>query len=155
MTDTALTTTARQAITPKANKPPLRVKGKLRIALKAIVWEGQDIADAARTAGMTGHAVRCALDRPHVLAFIRNEREVLRAYVSAQNIHHARNLRNTSDNDMAKLGAMKLIEQLGTESVARSAGSLTLPGLTIQIIQQVGSAAIEPPLTDVTDKALK
>lgn len=124
---------------PKANrKNAPQVTGKLVIALKAIVWEGQELQQAATLAGLTTHAVRLALSRPHVIAFLKAEREVLRQYVSAQNIHHVVAMRE-SGNAMAALGAMKLIEQMGTDNAGRSIGSVGSPGLTIQIINSVSS----------------
>src|SRR5271166_2934555 len=82
------------------NKPKraARMPAKLQIALKQIIWEGSDLQAAAKAAALTTHTVRCALNRPHVIAWMKQEREVFRAYVSAQNIHRAVEIRDAADN---------------------------------------------------------
>ena len=89
------------------------MQGKLVTACRAIVWEGQELDQAAKAAGLTTRSVRLALQRSHVIQWMKAEREVFRAYIASQNIHYAREMRENSENEMAKLGAMKLIEAIG------------------------------------------
>lgn len=112
---------------------PPRVQGKLVLALKAMVWEGQDLQQAAATAGLTTHAVRLALERPHVKAFLREQKEVFRAHASSQNIHRAVHIRDTSDNAMAVMRAITYIDDKDDEAAA-SGAARRAPGLIVQIV---------------------
>lgn len=123
---------SRQAIQAKTASKPRQVTGKLAIACKAIVWEGQDLEVAAKAAGLTTRNLRLALERRHVIAFLKEQREVFRSYISAQNIHHAKDLRNKAGNAMAKLGAMKYIDNVADEPSSASANRM--PGLVVNII---------------------
>lgn len=127
-----------RAIQRKTASKPGKVTGKLAVACKRIVWEGEELDAAAKAAGLTTRAVRLALERPHVIAFVKAERDVFRAHVSAQNIHRLKELRDGSANAMAKLGAIRTIESL--DSDAPAGGMARTPGITIVI----GSAS---PLT--------
>jgi len=133
------------AETKKAKLPAVR--GKLVLALKAIVWEGAEFKEAGEAAGLTAYQVRKAIDRPHVREYLRREREVFRAHVSAQNIHRAKQLRDESGNAMAQLGAMKFIEAMGDEDGARPGGSHT-PGIVIMVGTQ---APQQQPIKQVVD----
>jgi hypothetical protein len=117
-----------------------RVTGKLAIACRRIVHEGEELDEAAHAADLTTRTLRLALAKPHVIAWVKAEREVFRAYVSAQNIHHAKKMRDTSGNAMAKLGAMKLIEQIGDDAPASSAQSA--PGMVIVVVNQAPGASV-------------
>jgi hypothetical protein len=134
MTDVTISQPSRQAIAGKTASKPGRVTGKLQVACKAIAWEGQELDQAAKTAGLTTRALRLALERRHVIAFLKEQREVFRAYVSAQNIHHAKELRDKTGNAMAKLGAMKYIDQIADAEHGVS-GRSSSPGVTIIIGQ--------------------
>lgn len=114
----------------KPKRPP-RVTPELVVACKAIVWEGQELDQAASSAGLTTRALRLALQRPHVLAFLKEEREVLLAVARAQNIHHAIEVRR-GDNAMARLGAIKVIEAQTDHQPGQ--GVAREPGLVIQIV---------------------
>lgn len=143
----AVTTDNAKPPTRQADKPKrLSVRGKLAIALRSIIHEGQEIPQAAKLAGITGNCIRLALAKPHVIQWMRNEREVFRAYVSAQNIHYARELRNSSDNGMVRLGAIKVIEQIGDEQHGSAAG-VRSPGFVI-VVNNAPNVA--PPTIDVT-----
>jgi len=148
---TALSTSPAKPLPfPPKTTSRLQVRGKLAVALRTIIHEGQDIAPAAERAGMTGHAVRCALAKPHVIAWMKQEREVFRAYVSAQNIHRAKEMRDTSGNAMAQLGAMKLIEQIGDEQM-RSPASQQRAGMVVVVVNAGQSTAAASPAAVTID----
>lgn len=115
----------------KNGRPP-RVTGQLAVALKAIAWDGAELHEAAQAAGMKTRNLRLALEKRHVLAFLKEQREVFRSYVSAQNIRHAKELRDTSKNAMARLGAMKYIDNVADEATI-SAARARAPGVVIVI----------------------
>lgn len=125
----------------KPPRPP-RVAGKLVIALQAIVREGQDLQQAAQAAGLTTHTLRRALEKPHVIAYLKAQKDVFRAYISGQNIHRLAEIRDASGNAMAKLGAIKLLEQVDEHDQRSSAGARS-PGVVI-IVGSKADVTIEP-----------
>jgi hypothetical protein len=110
-----------------------KVTGKLKAALDLVVNDGLDPYEAAQKLGMHARSMRLALNKRHVLTYLRQAREVLRTTASAQNIHYAIEMRAGSTNEMARLGAMKFIEG-NDEETQRRAGITTVPGLVIQIV---------------------
>ena len=94
-----------------AVKPTRRpqVRPRLRVALQALVYDGQTIGEAAETAGMAYEAVRVALHRPHVqaaLASLKRERVGLE---SLRSFHTVTDLRDNSASDKVRLDASKVI----------------------------------------------
>jgi hypothetical protein len=149
MTDDTLTAVTRQAIAAKTASRPKRVTGKLHEACMRIIELGEEDDQAAKAVGLRTRTVRLARQKPHVIAWMKQQREVFRAHVSAQNIFHARKMRNESTNEMAKLGAMKLIEQIGDDPEA-ARGRVASPGIVIL----VGGDATAPQPPTVTIEAV-
>lgn len=130
MTDLAI---ALRQSSPPADKPKrMEVRGKLRQSLDAMVWEGMTYDEAARSVGFTVASMRKALQRPHVLAYIRAEREVLRASASPKNIHRLIAIRDAADN-MPAVNAIKALEQIADDPTISSAVRHA-PGVVIQIV---------------------
>jgi hypothetical protein len=61
---------------------------------------------------MTDHGLREAFKKPHVKAYYNSGLEVLRTSERARNISALANVRDSSDNGMAVIGAAKALEQL-------------------------------------------
>lgn len=99
---------------PAEKRPskPRRVTGALKDALDAIVFEGAEMDAAARRANITTRAVRLAMEKPHVLAYVRAQRALLTSEVHASNVHHLKKLRSDSPNQLARLGAVREIENI-------------------------------------------
>jgi hypothetical protein len=89
---------------------PMRVSGRLKRALDAMVWEGLSRAGAAETAGIREHSLYCALKKPHVLSYYLNEIGVLRSSERAKNIHTLAAVRDQTENQMARVAAVKALE---------------------------------------------
>jgi hypothetical protein len=128
-------------ITPTAlsrsDKPGRKqIRGKLKAALEAMVWDGLDWDEAARNAKLTTAAMRKALGKAHVIAFLKHEREVLRASMGGKTLVRLAELRDQDENRNAAVKACQVIEQLGETDSARGAGIglPRAPGLVIQII---------------------
>jgi len=143
MTDTAIATTepTRQAIATQGRSAPLKVTGKLRDAIEQMVWYGLTRSEAAAKAGLTEHALYVAFRKPHVKAHYLGELEVLRTSERARNIHTLVEVRDQTKNQMARVNAVAALEQ-SAETQGRSTGSVSLPGLTIQIITQSSSEPV-------------
>lgn len=119
-----------------ASKPAevLKISGKNKVAIDAMVWEGLNRKDAAQKAGLKDHALYVALSKPHVKAYYMRQLDVLRTSERARNIHTLTDVRDQKSNQMARVQAVKALEQIDEgETVSR--GSQALPGLQIVIVQ--------------------
>lgn len=56
----------------------LRPTKRVRTAIDAMIFRGLKRSDAAQEAGLVDHSLREALRRPHVLAYLNSQKEVLR-----------------------------------------------------------------------------
>jgi hypothetical protein len=135
MTDNELVPT-RQAVAAKDRSGKLTVSGKLKVALDLMLYEAASRADSAERAGLKDHSLRAAMRKPHVAAYYRQGLEVLRMSERPKNIFALAKIRDKSENGMAVVAAAKALEQLSEEEAQRrpASGSITMPGLTIQII---------------------
>lgn len=135
--------------TPSERQPPKRtadrrINGKLKAGLDLMVWEGLTYQDAAAKADLTVRAMRLALDRPHVLAYLKAERMVLHASMSGWADFRMRELAAQNKNMAAAVSATK--ELRGFSDQEHSAGAQRhAPGLVVQII----TAAPTPPTIDL------
>jgi len=98
-----------------------------------MIEEALDWDKAAVQAGLTVRSMRLALERPHVVAYLKAAKDVFRARISAANIHHLAKIRDKSGNAMAQLGAIKQLEADERNSTAGSSASQS-PGVVVQII---------------------
>lgn len=151
MPSTALTAT------DGGNKKQLRVVGKLKTALDLMVWGDKDGIPldydvAARTANLTVRSMRRALERPHVRAYLRGQRDVFRASISSRVIFRLDELSRQNVNMNAAVGASRAILQLEDEEVQQRRGSVSSPGLVIQIVSSpVPRVPVTAgPIVDVT-----
>jgi hypothetical protein len=134
----------RQAIAVEGRSQKRAVTGKLKTALLSMVWEGEKRAAAAEKAGLADSSLRFALRKPHVLQFYHAELAALRTSLRARNLHRL----DGSGNDMAKVSAIKAMENLAdqADNVVRQPGTQSIPGLCIIINTNGGPPkVINPP----------
>lgn len=139
MTDT--TTAIKPADLPPLDRTEKRtVSGRLAQAINLMVEQGRPWQDAAIEAGIKVHSLRAALEKPHVLSYLRRRKQMTRESLSAANIHRLAQIRDAADN-MPAVQAIKLLEEMGEErGLSGSHGiAQSNPGVTI-VIQQ----AIQP-----------
>jgi hypothetical protein len=137
MSDLALTNTTQPPTKIDPNdRPPT---GRTKRALDLMVHEGFTDNEAAVQIGITVTAIRLAIQRRGVRAYLNEQREVSRERICARNYHRLAQIRDKADN-MPAVQAIKLLEKRddidGPGSAAR-----TSPGLVI-VIQ--GAAAHAP-----------
>ena len=128
-----------------------QVTGALRVALDYMAFECEtgDFASAAAHAGITAHAIRCAINKPHVKAYYEGLLQVLRTGERIRNVKRAIAIRDAAPN-MPAMAAIKWLE--GEQDQAHSGirgGVAQSPGVTFVIVQ--GNAA--PPMRDVGSNA--
>jgi hypothetical protein len=138
-----LTPTAVNQSEPKR----MQIRRKLKAALDGMIWDGLPFDEAARAAGFNVRAMRKALERPHVRNYLRTQKQVFRESVSSANIFRAREIRDQSENQMAAIKAIQVIEAIGDAEAARSGFTPGLqPGLTIQIISTADAVKVGPTI---------
>jgi hypothetical protein len=123
------------ALTKPGSAKRLEVRGKLRKALDLMVWGNGERrylpdSEAAVIVGMHVGSIRNALQRPHVLAYYKQQRQVLRERESPANIHRLAEIRDAADNMPAVQAAKALMSDESQPSSVNS-GS---PWLTIRVI---------------------
>lgn len=133
MSELALTTKPINVPAPTADQPTKRLKigGKLRVAIDAMVFDGLDFADAAAQAKCSTRAIRKAFERSHVLAYLKTRREVLRASARGQNIRRLMQIRDAADN-MPAVNAIKALEGMDDQHSIEGSARRS-PGLVIVI----------------------
>jgi len=130
----------------KASKPAetLRISGRNKLAIDAMVYEGLNRKQAAEKAGLKDHALYVALTKPHVKAYYMRQLDVLRTSERARNIHTLAEVRDQTSNQMARVQAVKALEHIDDDQQVNR-GANSLPGL--QIVVMTGP---QQPTIDVT-----
>jgi hypothetical protein len=89
------------------------------------------------------------LGRAECISFLRKERARFRVTICAQNEAILAQIRDDCDgNQMARVHAIKTLEQLDEEGSMRRSADLPTPGVTIRIV----NVAPKPAPIDVTPK---
>lgn len=129
------------ATLPRSEIRPDRITPRMRKAVDGMVEQGLSWQDAAKAAGLDVRSMRKALERPHVIAFIRKRKEMLRQSVSAANIHRLRRIADAAPN-MPAVAAIKFLEEMGEDrNGAPGDGIASSPGVTINIINGIAPAS--------------
>jgi hypothetical protein len=141
----ALQTTSQTKIAPKK---PERIRKRLKYALDAMIWGGPDgqLVDyvaAAKLANISTRIMRKNLERPHVLAYLRTQREVFRASLSSKSLWHLDQISAQRTNMNAAVAACRAV--LGQDDQPRVASAESGPWLTIKLV--AAPAAPAPPVT--------
>jgi hypothetical protein len=118
----------------------------------------QTLQTAAAAVGLNAYKLREALNRPHVRKWVLDERRLQLDAINAGNPEALRRLRDTSENAMAAVGAIKTLEAMKelVDPSVQAGRTGHAPGLVVQICysdgrppETIGSASA-PPLIDVT-----
>jgi hypothetical protein len=104
---------------------------------------------AAAAVGLNAYKLREALNRPHVRRWVLDERRLQLDAINAGNPEALRRLRDTSENAMAAVGAIKTLEAMKeiVDPSVQAGTTRHAPGLVVQIINSDGRVAqtIGPP----------
>lgn len=108
-----------------------------------MVFEGQTRQVAAETAGLTDDALRKALLKPAVLAYLNDQMEVLRTGARPRALNRIIDLADRSDSDRVRLEAAKYLDGMDRPSHAVGA-------INVQVNTQVN---VESPgyVIDLSD----
>jgi hypothetical protein len=145
----------RRKLVPQAAGPVDKRRRKrglttaVRTAIDAIIHDRCSRAQACKRAGFTERAFYLALEKPEVAAYWNRELQVLRVGERASNIHRLCDIRDAANN-MPAVNAVKALEMLDAEAVARPAGQPS-PGIVIRFVTQASPA----PIVDITPKPVQ
>jgi hypothetical protein len=116
---------------------PRPIPPAVRSAALLMIYEGADLATAARTVGIRGDTLRRWLHRGELVSFVRRERRAFREALCANTEHVLQELRSSSDNFMVRLGAARELERLSDETSLRRADETVSPGICIRVVNIV------------------
>lgn len=135
-TSVAVSTAHQPASTPPAKLPHgnTRIPRNIAAAIDVMIEEGKPWNEAAEQSNVSVRTMRLAMQRPHVISYLKARREVFRVNACAGNIHRLAKLADQEDNKAAAVSAIKAMEQIG-ENEAATGGRIGLPGLQIVIVQ--------------------
>lgn len=121
-----------QLARPK-NARPLPITPRVRQAIEHMIEAGADYQTAAATAGLTTHALRLALTKPHVAAFLKAQTHVLLSARRPRNIHRLATIAD-AENNMPAVNAIKAMDAMEYGEAAARSSSAPAPGVTIRIV---------------------
>lgn len=124
------------------NRPPT---GRTKRALDLMVHEGFTDNEAAVKIGITVTAIRLAIQRRGVRAYLNEQREVSRAHACARNIHRLVEIRDAANN-MPALQAVRTLEQLGEADAIASGNVQRAPGVTVIVVQGAATQHATAPI---------
>lgn len=112
-----------------------------------MVWDALPFDEAAQKVGLTSQAMRYALAKPPVVAYLKREMQVLRTSEGPASIKRIKTIRDAAENKPALDAAMWFV----TEDAAQQRGSAAnaTPGVTIRIVNvvQPGQSVERQPVT--------
>src|SRR6516225_10487559 len=118
----------------------------VRTAIDAMIYDRCTRAQACKRAGFTERALYLALAKAEVATYWNQALQVLRVGERAANIHRLCAIRDAAFN-MPAVNAIKTLEMLDSEAVARPAGQIS-PGIVIRFVTQASPA----PIVDITPR---
>lgn len=146
MSDTSLATTEQTQPSTRQRSPAL--SSRVKRAVELMIWDGLYVVDAAKQVGLTGYAMRLALAKPPVLAYLKAQQQVLRSSEGPRSIHRLAQIRDAADNMPAVNAAVRLLAD--DDSSIKSSTSSATPGVVIHIVTRPQSEQMR----DVTPKPL-
>jgi hypothetical protein len=108
-----------------------RLSARVKQAVELMVWSGKAYDAAATESGLTVRAMRLALARPHVMAYYRNEMNLLRSSEGPKSIIRLAQIRDAADNMPAVNAAKHLLEP---DEHQPNNKQTTSPGVQIRIV---------------------
>jgi hypothetical protein len=98
-----------------------------------------DFIEAAKLCEVKPDVMRRWLDRPAVRALLHAERRAFRAAICAGNERALQKVRDGSENGMAVIGSVRVLEQLDEDEARQQRGPVQCPGLIVSIITYPGA----------------
>src|SRR5690348_11586368 len=121
---------------PRELKRPRPIPRNVRDAIALMVFgrlddpdcRPLDFIEAAKTAGIKPDVMRRYLDRGEVRALLHAERRAFRDAICAGNEGALARVRDTAANSMARVAAVRALEQLDADDTAHTSPTADKPG---------------------------
>jgi hypothetical protein len=110
-----------------------------------------DFTAAARLVGIRPNIMRKWLHKPAVISLIRAERRAFRNALCCANEAALAGIRDHAVNAMAKVAAIRQLEELEQTTAHRSSDADSVPHVTIRIVNAVNSPAPAPAVVTTID----
>jgi hypothetical protein len=129
----------------------VRLPEGVKLAIIEMIETGADFISGAKSNGLQPQTMRRWLGRAECISFLRKERARFRQTICAQNEAILAQIRDDHDgNQMARVHAIKTLEQLDEEGSMRRSADLPTPGVTIRIVNVAPQPA---PIVDITPRS--
>jgi hypothetical protein len=112
--------------------PKPRITPRVKSTIDAVVHERKPWDQAAIEAGLTTRAMRLAFEKPHVLAYYKQQMKVLRDARAVQNHYRLCDIADAEDN-MPAVQALKTL--MGVDDEQTNRPNTPSPGISIRIVQ--------------------
>jgi len=131
-------------------KRPRGIPPAVRAALLKLVWDEEecDLVVAARASGLRPDTLRRWLNRSEVVGFVLRERAAKRLALCARNESVLAQIRDRGGNEMARVNAVKALEQLDEQAPSSRAANLPTPGIVLKIV----NVTPQPAPIDITPR---
>jgi hypothetical protein len=132
-------------------KRPRGIPPSVRAACLKLVWDDDEQCDlvvAARASGLRPDTLRRWLLRPEVVGLVLRERAAKRLALCARNETVLAQIRDRGGNEMARVNAVKALEQLDEQAPSSRAANLPTPGIVLKIV----SVTPQPAPIDITPR---
>jgi hypothetical protein len=146
-------------VTEAKKRPPAVHAGAKKLVAALLKQTKYDLAEAAKEAGIATSSARTYLGKQNVRAYFKAEKRRLIEEISLGNPAALAEIRSSADDSMARVAAIKTLEQMRVEAVVESGGEQrTRPGLVIVIHSPGGETrTLGPqspaPMIDVTPES--
>jgi hypothetical protein len=97
---------------PNARPRQERISRFVKVAIEHMVEHALSRPDAAKAAGITDHALYCAMQKPHVIAYRNELLRVLRSSEASRTIARAAKLADGADSEHVKLQANTWLHEI-------------------------------------------
>jgi hypothetical protein len=121
------------------------VPARIKTAVAFLIEQKADLQAAAAAAGLSMRELRRYMGQPHVRRYSLEQRQLALEAFCLGSPAALTEIRDTSENSMARVNAIKAGEQLRVGAVADEAATQKRsPGLQIVIIQKDGGQELVP-----------
>ena len=139
-----------EPISLKRRTPDPKITARVAAAIELMVEQGLQFDQAAKTVGLHVRAMRKALDKPHVLKYMKERKYVFRESISAANIFTLADVRDNSGNAIARVQAVKALEQIGDADPVGT--KQQPPGFALVIVNTSAVTQAVPKIIEHNDK---
>jgi hypothetical protein len=131
---------------------PRRIPKSVQLACLDMIRRGLGLVEAAKANNLRPDSLRRHLHRIETIGYIKRERAALRTALCSSNEFFLAEIRNNSENEMARTKAIALLEAIDDQLPMRHAGEIAGPGITLRIVhetwQPIDLTPAKAPLID-------